>query len=102
MRSLTRPFLVAALTLAAGACTDSQARADIQAVKDSLNTWMSNVHSWHGRVANAVCQLEFDVYDVADSGGDTRAAGPTASPGSNRLCSGPGDPVGQPPEPPQL
>jgi len=96
MRRITPVLALAALLPLAG-CKDTDLRA-------KLKPYFQEQYDWGVKVRNAVCQLEADVYDVANSAGDTRAAGPATDPGSNRLCSdGPGEPgAGMPPQPPDL
>ena len=90
----------------AWSCTDDQARSDIAAMKTALNTWFVQLDTWNNKVYRAVCQLEADVYAITDSGGDIRepqGPPPPQSPGDDRLCpTGPGDPTGDPPDPPPL
>ncbi len=93
----TMHVLALAALLPLAACKDTDLRA-------KLKPYFQAQYDWSVKVRNAVCQLETDVYDVTDSGGDTRVAGPSTDPGSNRLCpDGPGDPgAGMPPQPPVL
>lgn len=104
MRRITQVLAAAALILVAAGCTDQQARTSIQTMKDSLTPYFQKQYEWGMNVRNALCQLEFDVYNVKDSRGDTRTAGPATDPGSFRLCpDGPTDPnAGKPPQPPKL
>lgn len=100
---LVSMFVLGGLLLLAACSKDQDARDDLQATQDSLNAYHQVVYQWQLKVVDAICQLEVDVYDVLDSGGDERAAGPPSDQGANRLCpEGPGDPDGRPPPPPEL
>jgi hypothetical protein len=103
MRRILMFLTLASVVFLTGCGKDQVARDDLQATKDALNAYHAELYAWQEKVYNAICQLEADLYDFADSGGDTRAAGPSSAPGSHRLCPvGPGDPDGRPPEPPKL
>lgn len=103
MRRITLALALGAAVFVAAGCQDQQARTDIANMKATLNSHFQDEQAWDLKVKNAVCQLEADVYDVKDSGGDTRTAGPADNPGSNRLCpNGPGDPTASNPPPPPV
>jgi hypothetical protein len=88
MKGLLRFAVLAASVVVFGACQDTEVRQ-----------WLNDYYDYDSRVWNALCQLERDVYDVADSAGDTRVAGNS---GNDRFCPGGTDPVGRPDPPPQV
>ena len=90
------------VSLSVASCSgDREARTDISGTKYLLREWSGAVDAWNNRVYRAVCQLEADVYDITDSGGDIRdPQGPPSAPGENRLCSAYG--FLEPPDPPPL
>ena len=110
MRRFLLLFTLAALVLFSASCdvicncADEEVRQEVTELKTALTTWFTALDAWNNKVSKAVCQLESDVYDVTDTGGDRRSPqGPEGSPGSDRLCpNGPGDPTGDPPNPPDL
>ncbi len=107
MRRIVLLFALVGVVLVTGSCTDQDARDDIQATQDTLNSYHADLYAWQEKVSNAVCQLEVDVYDITyppnPPGVDINPSGPFGSLGSYRLCpSGPGDDDGRPPSPPEL
>ena len=96
MRRIVLLLALVGVVLATGSCKDTELRTDLNAYHQALEAWQTDVYE-------AVCQLESDVYDLPDSAGDQRLPGPVSDRGSNRLCkTGPGDPDGRPPKPPEL